>query len=87
MASSTWSGGTRLVIPARAIWAADMASIAPMTFRLTQGTSTSPPTGSHTRPSRFFTAMAQASAICSGVPPWRWTSAAAAMAAAEPISA
>ena len=75
------------MIPASAIWAADRASMAPMTLRLTQGTSTRPPTGSHTSPSRFFTAMAQALAIISPVPPIRNTRAAAAMAAAEPTSA
>ena len=66
MQSMTWSTGTRLSMPARAMSAALTAFTAPMTFRFTQGTSTSPATGSHTRPSRFFRAMATAWPICSG---------------------
>ena len=58
-----------------------------MTFRFTQGTSTRPATGSHTRPSRFFRAMARAWPIWSGVPPRKSTRAPAAMAAAVPTSA
>ena len=87
MASMTSSQGMTFSTPARASSAAVRALTAPMTFRLTQGTSTSPATGSHTSPSRFWRAVAQAAAICSGEPPSRETSAAAAMAEAEPISA
>ena len=87
MQSMTWSTGTRLSMPARAMSAALTAFTAPMTFRFTQGTSTSPATGSQARPSRFFRAMATAWPICSGVPPRRSTRAPAAMAAAVPTSA
>ena len=87
MASMTSSQGIALSTPDRAISAQDRALTAPITFRLTQGTSTSPATGSHTRPIRFWRAVAQAQAICSGVPPSRATRAAAAMAEAEPTSA
>ena len=52
-------------MPASAISAALTALTAPMTLRLTQGTSTSPATGSQTRPIRFFSAMATAWPICS----------------------
>ena len=51
-------------MPARAMSAQLTAFTAPMTFRLMQGTSTNPATGSQTRPMRFFRAMAQALAIC-----------------------
>ena len=83
----TSSQGMGLPTPARASSAAVRALTAPMTLRLTQGSSTSPATGSHTRPIRFWRAVAQAQAICSGVPPSRATRAAAAMAEAEPTSA
>ena len=73
--------------PPGAMSAALTAFTAPMTFRLTQGTSTSPATGSHTRPIRFFSAIATAWPICSGPPPRRSTRAPAAMAAAVPTSA
>ena len=52
-----------------------------------QGISTSPATGSQTRPSWLEIAMAQASAHWAGVPPISSVSAAAAMAAAVPHSA
>ena len=74
-------------MPARAMSAALMAFTAPMTLRLTQGTSTRPATGSHTRPMRFFRAMATAWPICWPVPSRRATRAPAAMAEAVPISA
>ena len=61
--------------------------MAPITLRLMQGISTSPATGSHTRPSRLVSAIASASAHCSAVPPCRSTSAAAAMPLAAPTSA
>ena len=83
----TSSVGMRDSIPARASSAAESAFIAPATLRLTHGTSTSPATGSHTRPIMFFSAIASACAICCGLPPCRYTSAAADIAAAEPISA
>ena len=74
-------------MPARAMSAQLTAFTAPMTFRLTQGTSTNPATGSQTRPMRFLRAMAQAWAICWPLPPRRATRAPAAMALAVPISA
>ena len=64
-----------------------MAFTAPITFLFTQGTSTSPATGSQTRPKRLFKAKAQALALCSIVPPLKYTSVALAIADAEPISA
>ena len=83
----TSSTGMRLSIPASAISAAEIAFTAPMTLRLTHGTSTRPATGSHTRPIRFLSAIATAWPICSFVPPRSDTSAPAAMADAVPISA
>ena len=77
----------RLVMPAMAMSATLTAFTAPMTFRLTQGTSTSPATGSQMSPIRFFSAMATAWPICSPVPPRSATSAPAAIADAVPISA
>ena len=87
MASMTSSQGMALVTPARAISAQERALTAPMTLRLTQGTSTSPATGSHTSPRVLLRAMAQAWVIWKGVPPITCTSAAAAMPEAEPTSA
>ena len=52
IASMTSSTGMRLVMPATAMFAALTALTAPMTLRLTHGTSTSPATGSQTSPSR-----------------------------------
>ncbi len=63
MASITSSQGMPPSSPARAMSAQDMALTAPITLRFTQGTSTSPATGSHTSPSTFCSAMAQAAAI------------------------
>ena len=83
----TSSQGMALSAPDRAISAQDRALTAPITLRLTQGTSTSPATGSHTSPKVLDKAMAQAWAICSPVPPITCTSAAAAMPEAEPTSA
>ena len=60
MASMTSSTGMRLSTPASAMSATLTAFTAPMTFRLTQGTSTSPATGSQMSPIRFFSAMATA---------------------------
>ena len=53
----------------------ETAFMAPMTLRLMQGISTRPATGSQTRPSRLVSAMANASAHCSAVPPLMSTSA------------
>ena len=83
----TWSTGIRLVMPARAISAAASALTAPPTFLLTQGTSTRPATGSHTRPIRFLSAMAAAWPMVSASAPFTWQMAAAAIAEPEPISA
>ena len=63
------STGTRLSMPARAMSAALTAFTAPMTFRLTQGTSTSPATGSQIRPRKHWRLMAAASHACCAVPP------------------
>ena len=74
-------------MPARAMSAAATAITAYTPFRLTQGTSTRPATGSQARPRVFFSASAAASAHCWGEPPITSVSAAAAMAAAVPHSA
>ena len=87
MTCAIWSNGTRLLMPARASCAELKAAATPMALRFWQGTSTRPPTGSQTRPSRLLSAMELASSACSGVPPSICTSAAAAMAAALPTSA
>lgn len=86
------SAGFGQVVAARATLAGAMSAqetafMAPITLRLMQGISTSPATGSHTRPSRLVSAMAKASAHCSAVPPRSSTRAAAAMALAAPTSA
>ena len=87
MASNTSSAGIRLLIPASAMSAAIIAIDAPAALRFTQGTSTNPATGSQTRPSIFFKAIAKACALVSASPPIASTIAAAAIALAEPISA
>ena len=79
MTCAIWSNGTRLLMPARASCAELKAAATPMALRFWQGTSTRPPTGSQTRPSRLLSAMELASSACSGVPPSICTSAAAAM--------
>ena len=80
MTCAIWSNGTRLLMPARASCAELKAAATPMALRFWQGTSTRPPTGSQTRPSRLLSAMELASSACSGVPrasaparrlPWR----------------
>ena len=71
MASTTSSGGTAERMPASARSALDMAIIAPAALRLTHGTSTSPATGSHTRPSRILIAIAAAWQTASALPPAR----------------
>ena len=76
-----------LCTPASASSAAVSAQATPPALRLIQGTSTSPAMGSHTSPNWFFSAIAHAWALMSGVPPAISTSAAAAMAAALPHSA
>ena len=87
MAQMTSSAGMALSIPARASSAATKAPATPEALRLMQGISTSPATGSQTRPRIFFRAMATAWEIMAGVPPASSVMAAAAMAAAEPHSA
>ena len=59
----------------------------PITFRLMQGTSTSPATGSQTKPKSDFMAMAVAFTACCGVPPFNSTMVPAAIAVADPTSA
>ena len=81
------STGILLSIPARAISAAVKAMDTPETLRLIQGIYTKPATGSHTSPSWFLMAMAQAWPAWVGVPPHSSTRAAAAMEEAEPHSA
>ena len=60
IARITSSGGIALSIPARANSAATKAFATPEAFRLMQGISTSPATGSHTNPKTFFKAIATA---------------------------
>ena len=67
--------------------AAASALTEPTTFRLTQGTSTKPATGSQTSPNKLLNAIAKASAACVGLPPQISTAAAAAMPEALPTSA
>ena len=69
MAIMTSSGGTAERIPASAISAQHMATIAPEALRLMHGTSTSPAIGSHTSPSRLLIASAAAWQIASASPP------------------
>ena len=63
------SGDITLLIPAIDICAAVIAFIAPATFLLIQGTSTSPHTGSHARPNILFNANALELTICRLSPP------------------
>ena len=81
------SAGIRLVHPARARSAAISALPAPIAFRFTHGTSTSPAIGSQTSPNKLLNAIATACALWAGVPPAASTAAAAAMALADPTSA
>src|SRR5699024_513409 len=62
IAPITSSQGIRLVTPASAKSADIIARVDPPAFLFTQGTSTSPATGSQTRPSIFFKVRANASA-------------------------
>ena len=87
MASTTSSAGILFTIPAKAISAAINALPAPTVFRLTQGISTNPATGSQTKPNKFPKAIAKASEDWRGVPPAASTAAAAAIAEALPTSA
>ena len=75
------------MIPDKASCAEEKAAAMPIALRFWQGTSTSPPIGSHTRPSRFPKVMEAAWKHCSGDPPNIYTSAALAIAAALPTSA
>ena len=84
MVSST---GIALLIPASASSAAVKASVTPEAFRLMQGISTRPATGSHTSPKMHLIAIATACAAISGVPPKSSTMQAAAIAEAVPHSA
>lgn len=77
----------RFWTPERAIWALTKATEAAVALRFWQGTSTRPPTGSHTRPSNDIITFAPAARQRSGAPPASATAAAAAMAAALPTSA
>jgi len=74
-------------MPARAISALIRALAVPRAFRFWQGDSTKPAIGSQTRPMTFFRAVAAASSDWRGVPPRTDTMPAAAMAAADPVSA
>ena len=87
MVSITASALNTLSRPARAISAQAAALTAPMTLRLTQGTSTRPPTGSQMRPMTLARAKATAWSTWTGVPSSSSTRPPAAMAEAEPISA
>ena len=77
----------RLLTPAKAISAEDIAITTPAVFLLMHGTSTKPATGSQLSPSRFFSAIASAWPDCEGEPPQASTVAAADIAAADPTSA
>ena len=59
----------------------------PIAFLITQGISTSPATGSQTKPNKLLIANAIACPDASGDPPKIATAAAAAIADAEPTSA
>ena len=83
----TSSAGILLTKPASAISALVKALTEPITFRLTQGTSTNPATGSQTKPNKLDIAIAKASEDCCGVPPAASTAAAAPIAEALPTSA
>src|SRR5690625_1788422 len=87
MAPITSSQGILLVTPANAKSAETIANEEPPAFLFTHGTSTNPATGSQTRPSIFLSVIANASALCCGVPPAVSTTAAEAIAPAEPTSA
>src|SRR5699024_12513253 len=87
IAPITSSQGIRLVTPASAKSADIIARGDPPAFLFTQGTSTSPATGSQTRTSIFFKVRANASADRAGLPPAITTIAADAIAPAEPTSA
>ena len=81
------SAGMTVEQPASASSAETKATATAEALRFTHGTSTSPATGSQTSPSRFWIADATAQDACAGVPPASSTIAAAAIAAAEPVSA
>src|SRR5699024_9345789 len=87
IAPMTSSQGILLVTPASAMSAETIATDDTPAFRFTNGASTSPATGSQTRPSIFFNVIAKASADCCGVPPAISTIAADAIAPADPTSA
>ena len=86
-AETTSSNGSGFSTPERASCAALTALATPMALRFWQGYSTSPRTGSQTRPSRLPIAVEAASRASSGVPPRSSTRAAAAIAEADPTSA
>ena len=86
-ASSISSNGISCRTPERAISAAIVAFATPAALRFWQGYSTSPPTGSQTRPSIFIRTVDAAARDCSGDPPISSTVADAAIADAIPTSA
>ena len=76
--ATTSSNGTSQRTPESASCAAEKAAATPIAFLSPgRGTSTRPPTGSHTSPSRLEIARDAAQSACSGVPPRSSTSAAA----------
>ena len=83
----TSSGGMALSSPDSDMSAAAKAFATPTPLRLMHGISTGPATGSQISPRMFLSASAIPCAVCEGVPPASWTSAAAAIADATPISA
>jgi hypothetical protein len=87
MTSMTSSAGIGKRSPASASSLAAAAWTAADTFRVRQGTSTRPATGSQISPSIPCKVNATLSHTCSGVPPRIAVSAAAAIAAALPVSA
>ena len=73
--------------PARVISVAISALATPAALRFWHGYSTSPPTGSQTRPNMFIRTVDAASRHCFGVPSINSTAAEAAIADAIPTSA
>lgn len=87
MASTVWSKPTRLPMPASEVWALTSAVAAPEALRFWQGTSTRPATRVAHQAHHVGERVAGGVQALLGVPPSSSTHAAAAIAAAEPISA
>src|SRR5512141_651605 len=85
--SITSSSGMTGSTSANAMFAQASALLAAITFLPRHGTSTRAATGSQTKPIMLWNAIEAAATDCVNVPPAIFTSAAAAMHAAEPPSA